>query len=95
MSSYSYERELILGPGEGIKFQEKEVELLGISNSMGSNYISKKANIRVSTNKGGFDLISEKRTYIPSGQVTTEAGIEAGIFRDFYVSIGDNLEGDS
>jgi len=95
VSSYSYERELILGPGEGIKFQEKEVELLGISNSMGSNYISKKANIRVSTNKGGFDLISEKRTYIPSGQVTTEAGIEAGIFRDFYVSIGDNLEGDS
>ena len=38
---------------------------------------------------------TEKRTYFPSGQVTTEAGIDTGLFKDFYVSLGDNFKEDS
>ena len=39
-------------------------------------------------------VITEKRTYFPSGQPTTEAGIETEVFKDLYVSMGDNLEAD-
>ena len=37
-------------------------------------------------------MVTEKRTYSPSGQLTTEAGIKSDIFKDLYVSMGDNLE---
>ena len=39
-------------------------------------------------------MITEKRTYFPSGSATTEAGIETEVFKDLYVSMGDNLEAD-
>ena len=38
------------------------------------------------------NIVTEKRTYLPSGQITTEAGIQADLFKDLYVSIGDNLQ---
>ena len=95
VSSYSNEKELILDPGDKIKFHNKDIEFLGIRDIKGPNYISKAAEIRVIDDNRSFELQTEKRTYFPSGQVTTEAGIEAGIFGDFYVSMGDNFNGDS
>jgi cytochrome c-type biogenesis protein CcmF len=37
-------------------------------------------------------LFPEKRRYLASGQVMTEAGIDAGFFRDLYLSLGEQLE---
>ena len=95
VSSYSNEKELILDPGDKIKFHNKDIEFLGVRDVKGPNYISKAAEIRVIDDNRSFELQTEKRTYFPSGQVTTEAGIETGIFGDFYVSMGDNFNGDS
>jgi cytochrome c-type biogenesis protein CcmF len=38
--------------------------------------------------------LQKKRTYVPSGQLTTEAGIIMEPFQDLYISMGDNLEAD-
>ena len=37
----------------------------------------------------------EKRTYRVSGQVMTEAAIDAGLMRDLYVALGEPLGGDA
>tara|TARA_B100000131_G_scaffold96988_1_gene94149 strand:+ start:2508 stop:4406 length:1899 start_codon:yes stop_codon:yes gene_type:complete len=95
VSSYSNEKELILDTGDKIKFNNKDIEFLEIRNVTGPNYVSKVAEIRVQDNNESFNLQTEKRTYFPSGQVTTEAGIDPGIFGDFYVSMGDNYDGNS
>ena len=95
VSSYSNEIELILKPGEKVEFINKEIEFLGIQDVQGPNYISKTAEIQASDNKSLLNIKTEKRTYFPSGQVTTEAGIDTGLFKDFYVSLGDNFKEDS
>ena len=38
-------------------------------------------------------LYSEKRRYFGNQQVMTEAAIDAGLFRDIYVSLGEPLDG--
>lgn len=38
-------------------------------------------------------MYSEKRRYLQSGQVMTEAAIDAGLTRDLYVSLGEPLDG--
>ena len=95
VSSYSNEIELILKPGEKVEFINKEIEFLGIKDVEGPNYTSKTAEIKASDNKSLLKIKTEKRTYFPSGQVTTEAGIDTGLFKDFYVSLGDNFKEDS
>ena len=95
VSSYSNEIELILKPGEKVEFTNKEIEFLGIQDVQGPNYISKTAEIQASDDKSLLNIKTEKRTYFPSGQVTTEAGIDTGLFKDFYVSLGDNFKEDS
>ena len=95
VSSYSNEIELILKPGEKVEFISKEIEFLGIQDVQGPNYISKTAEIQASDDKSLLNIKTEKRTYFPSGQVTTEAGIDTGLFKDFYVSLGDNFKEDS
>ena len=95
VSSYSNEKELIIKPGEKVEFLNKDIELLAIKDIEGPNFISKTAEIKVSDDKTFFNIQSEKRTYFPSGQVTTEAGIDTGLFRDFYISMGDNFKEDS
>jgi cytochrome c-type biogenesis protein CcmF len=34
-------------------------------------------------------LLAEKRRYLASGSVMTEAAIDAGLFRDLYVAMGE------
>ena len=59
---------------------------------MGPNYTSKSAVVSFDDGSKLSNIVTEKRTYLPSGQITTEAGIQADLFKDLYVSIGDNLQ---
>ena len=36
-----------------------------------------------------FRSLAEKRRYLASGSVMTEAAIDAGLFRDLYVAMGE------
>ena len=92
VSSYSLEKEIILSPGDSTQFSDQTINFQSIDDLLGPNYTSKSA--IVSFDDGGelSNIVTEKRTYLPSGQITTEAGIQADLFKDLYVSIGDNLQ---
>ena len=92
VTSYSLEKEIILSPKESFKFGDQVVRFESIEDKVGPNFLSKSAIISFENGKNTSEVITEKRTYSPSGQLTTEAGIKAELFKDLYVSMGDNLE---
>ena len=94
VTSYSIEKELILTPGDEFEFGDQKITFQSIEDTLGPNYFSKSANIIFEDEKDISSVVTEKRTYIPSGQLTTEAGIVTEPFQDLYISMGDNLEAD-
>ena len=92
VSSYSLEKEIILSPGDSFEFSDQTIRFKSIEDTLGPNYFSKSATVTFEDNKDLSSIITEKRTYSPSGQLTTEAGIKAEPFKDLYISMGDNLE---
>ena len=94
VSSYSLEKEVILAPGNSLDFGDQTIRFQSVNDSLGPNYFSKSAVIYFDDGENLSQLITEKRTYSPSGQLTTEAGIKSDLFKDLYVSMGDNLDTD-
>jgi len=92
VTSYSLEKEIILSPKESFEFGDQVVRFESIEDKVGPNFLSKSAIISFENGNNTSEVITEKRTYSPSGQLTTEAGIKAELFKDLYVSMGDNLE---
>ncbi len=92
VSSYSLEKEIILSPGSSFEFGGQTVRFQSVKDSLGPNYFSKSALVYFDDGDELSQLITEKRTYSPSGQLTTEAGIKSDIFKDLYISMGDNLD---
>ena len=92
VSSYSLEKEIILSPGDSFEFSDQTIRFKSIEDTLGPNYFSKSATVTFEDNKDLSSIVTEKRTYSPSGQLTTEAGIKAEPFKDLYISMGDNLE---
>ena len=94
VTNYSLEKEILLAKGDSYQIGELEVSFDSIEDSVGPNYLSKLAKVSFTEDSSTKQVIAEKRTYFPSGQPTTEAGIETEVFKDLYVSMGDNLEAD-
>lgn len=94
VSSYSLEKEIILAPDDSVEFGNQTILFKNTEDIMGPNYFSKSATMSFSDGSNFSDVLTEKRTYSPSGQLTTEAGIKTEIFQDLYISMGDNLEAD-
>ena len=92
VSSYSLEKEIILSPGSSFEFGGQTVRFQSVKDTLGPNYFSKSALVYFDDGDELSQLITEKRTYSPSGQLTTEAGIKSDIFKDLYISMGDNLD---
>ena len=92
VSSYSLEKEIILSPGDSTEFSDQTINFQSIDDLLGPNYTSKSAVVSFDDGAELSNIVTEKRTYLPSGQITTEAGIQADLFKDLYVSIGDNLQ---
>ena len=89
-TQYSIERDLRMAPGDsetlaGYTFEFRETRRL-----QGPNYLSEAASFAVLRDgRPVADLLAEKRRYLASGSVMTEAAIDAGLFRDLYVAMGE------
>jgi cytochrome c-type biogenesis protein CcmF len=89
-SQYNIERDLRMAPGDsevlaGYRFHFEETLRLE-----GPNYLAEAARFSVTRNdRPVATLLAEKRRYIASGSVMTEAAIDAGLFRDLYVAMGE------
>ena len=73
--------------------QDTTFEFINIEEMKAQNYISTIGLLEVSEPKGSFKLVAEKRYYPASNQIMTEAGIYPTLKQDYYVTLGDNIQG--
>lgn len=91
-SNHSEEIHDRMGVGDEINFENYSVKFVSIKDYQGPNFTSTQAHFELSIDGDlKSTLLSEKRTYPTRGQTMTEAGIDAGLLRDFYLSLGEPL----
>ena len=91
VSTYSSEKELILSVGDSYDLDSYVFEFEEMTSKQGPNYIADVANLKIKENGRLIKLSAEKRNYLSTNQVTTEAGIVADLFKDYYVAVGDGI----
>ncbi len=90
-SSYGQEEDIRLAPGEKYQMAGYDFTFRGVRGLRGPNYQANQGLVEIS--RGGAPvatLFPEKRDY-RSGMPMTEAGIDAGLFRDLFVALGEPL----
>ncbi|MFA7552864.1 MAG: heme lyase CcmF/NrfE family subunit [Spongiibacteraceae bacterium] len=91
-SQYSQEHDVRMMPGDQLEIESYTFQFQGIRGVTGPNYSSDEGVITVSEDgKMIATLHPEKRRYNAQQQVLTEAAIDAGLFRDLYVALGEPL----
>ena len=91
-SQYSIEHDLKMRPGDSEVLAGYEFTFVELANVRGPNFLADEARITVSRNgEPVAALAPQKRRYLASGQVMTEAAIDPGLFRDLYVAMGEPI----
>jgi len=91
-SIYSLDQDVRLAPGDRYTLAGYEVQFTTLQKHNGPNYVSRMGTFTVrKDNKQVAILYPEKRTYTSSSRPMTEAGIDAGLWRDFYVAMGEPI----
>jgi len=89
---YSTEKDIRLKKGDAYSIGEYTFVFEGVKEAVGPNY--KAAEGWFTTTYQGEPigrLHSQKRLYNAGGMPMTEAGIDAGFWRDLYVSLGEDM----
>ena len=90
MMAWQIEDVRVMRVGESFDLNGYQVTLAAVEKGQGPNYLTTMATMKVT--RDGADVATvypEKRIYPVAGMPTTEAGIDYGLFRDFYLVIGD------
>ena len=89
-SFFSEERSVLLAPGESVELGGYLFALEGSARIEGPNYIGDEAELTV-VNDGELltVLYPQRRLYVASGTPSTEMAIDAGFFRDLFVTLGE------
>ncbi len=89
--SMSIEQDVGMRPGSNISIGAYRFHFKGVTEVAGPNYRAQQGTMLITRgDETVATLHPQKRTYT-GGQVQTEAAIQAGVFRDLYVSLGDPL----
>jgi len=92
VSNYAIELELRVLPEVPVRIAGYQVTLREIKIVEGSNYLSQRAQFTLEKNgKLISQLYPEKRLFVVQGSMMTETAIDAGLFRDIYISLGEKL----
>ena len=91
VTTFSLEREVILQKGESYQLGSTNFVFKEIRESKGLNYSIQSAAIEI--RKGGLvdEISAEKRNYLSSNQIMTEAAIKPTLLQDYYVTLGDQV----
>ena len=91
-SVYSVEKDVRMAPHEKLDMSGYIFEFQGVKETEGANYVAEQAFLTVSHNgKLIAELQPQKRVYRVQTMPMTEAAIDAGLFRDLFVAIGEPL----
>ncbi len=92
---YSREHDIHLSPGEGHTLVGYHFLYTGERQISRENYTADELEIKVMQ---GDEIVAmlypQKRHYPVSDKAMTEAGLQAGLWTDLYVSLGERVEGD-
>ena len=90
------ERDLRMAVGDVEELGGYRFELLRLGQQAGPNYLAEQAVFEV-TRDGQIiaGLVPEKRRYFASGQIMTEAAIDASLWRDLYIALGEPIGEDA
>jgi len=90
VSNHQLEKDLRMSPGDSHEMAGYRFEFLGAQKVNGPNYRADEGHFRVYRGDRQIaDLHPQKRSYLGGGMPMTEAAIDAGFFRDIYVSLGE------
>jgi cytochrome c-type biogenesis protein CcmF len=94
VTSYQTEKDVRMRIGDSVTAGGYEFRLDNVSQLRGPNYEAVRADIQV-TQRGALvtTMHPEKRAFIAAQNVTSETAIDRSIFRDLYLSLGDQVEG--
>jgi cytochrome c-type biogenesis protein CcmF len=91
-SVYSIERDVRLAPGETLDLFGYVFKFHGIKQTQGPNYQAQQGYLTVDYHgETVAELKPQKRVYRVQTMPMTEAAIDAGLFRDLFVAIGEPL----
>jgi cytochrome c-type biogenesis protein CcmF len=95
VTSYQTERDVKMSIGDTVNVGGFEFQLNNLSQVQGPNYQAVRADVAVSKNGSAPFVVMhpEKRSFTAAQNVTSETAIDRGIFRDLYLSLGDEVEG--
>lgn len=90
-SQYNEERDIRMLPGDRQEMAGYAFIFETVKQVQGPNYVADRAvfTVRELDGSGGIVLEPEKRRYLASGQVMTEAAIDAGVWRDLFIAMGE------
>jgi cytochrome c-type biogenesis protein CcmF len=89
-SVYSTEKSVLLSPGERMNLGGYAFEFVGAKPITGPNFRGMEATLEVYRGEEFLrELHPERRLYLASGTPSTEMAIDAGFWRDFFVTLGE------
>jgi cytochrome c-type biogenesis protein CcmF len=93
VTGYQLEQDVTMRNGDVVRAAGYEFKFNSVDeNVTGPNYVAARAEIIVSRNGVEKErMYPEKRNYTASGNVMTETAIDSGLFRDLYVSLGEQV----
>jgi len=96
VSNYTQEHDVKVVSGDTVDASGYHFVFDGVKKVQGPNYIADEGQIRVYYNEKYYTTMKpQKRHYKVQRNIMTEADIDAGLFRDLYVALGEPLEGDA
>ena len=94
--AFSTERDVRLAPGEHYPMGPYTFTFQGVDSVQGPNYTASRGMVEVQRDGAPVSVLyAEKRIYPVRGAAMTEAAVDAGVFRDLYVALGEPLGGGS
>ncbi|MBT3529362.1 MAG: heme lyase CcmF/NrfE family subunit [Gammaproteobacteria bacterium] len=89
-SAFSSEKSVLLAPGESVDLDNYIFAFNGTQRIEGPNYIGEEAEISVTRDGRAVEILTpEKRVYLATGAPSTEMSIDSGLFRDLFVTLGE------
>src|SRR5690348_1898818 len=90
--SLSVTRDVRMAPGETQHMSGSDFRFDGVHRTIGPNWKADQGVITVTRDDKQIAVMHpQKRTY-PRGQVQTESAVDAGVFRDLYVALGEPMD---
>jgi len=94
VTSYQTEKDVKMNIGDTVSVGGYEFRLANLAQVQGPNFQAVRADIAVTTNGSEVAMMHpEKRAFTASQNVTSETAIDRSIFRDLYLSLGDEAPG--